>query len=304
MITLWRIIQSGMRNFLRNAWLSTAATAVMTVTLSIVLFSFASNSALTDTIKAIEGKIDISVFLSDSVTLDQAKQLQSRVRSLDNVQSVKYVSKADALNIFRQQHAGDKTILQGVDEADNFLPASFQIKAHDPKQLGPIVSFFGRPDVKPMLAATNPISYSGDKKLAIDRIVRASNFLKTTGLGASVLFVTISVLIIFNTIRMAIYTRRSEIEIMKLVGATNWFIRGPFLVEASLYGMIAAVIAVMLGYSLLPLAPALTNYAPYVASTIDFFKNYPGLIVSTELAIGVLIGASSSLLAMIRYLKL
>jgi cell division transport system permease protein len=304
MITLWRIMQSGLRNFLRNAWLSAAATAVMTVTLSIVLFSFASNSALTATIRAIVNKIDVSVYLSDSLTPDQAKQLQQRVERLPNVKAVKYISKAEALVIFRQEHAGDKKILQGVDESDNFLPASLQIKAQDPKKLGDIVSFFNQPDIKPMLSTSSAISYAGDRKTAIDRIVRASNFLKTFGLVASGLFITISILIIFNTIRMAIYTRRSEIEIMKLVGATNWFIRGPFIVEASLYGVIAAVIAIVLCYSLLPLAPNLASYVPDIQSTIDVFRNYPVLIAVVELGLGIFIGAFSSLLAMVRYLKL
>jgi cell division transport system permease protein len=103
---------------------------------------------------------------------------------------------------------------------------------------------------------------------------------------------------------MAIFTRRDEIEIMKLIGATKWYIRGPFLFEAALYGIIAAVIATALSYTLLlGGGPKLASYID-VASTIHFFQNYPVLVVLGEVIIGVLIGMFSSLLAMSRYLKL
>ncbi|HSH31176.1 MAG TPA: permease-like cell division protein FtsX, partial [Candidatus Saccharimonadales bacterium] len=243
MITFWRIILAGGRNFLRNAWLSTAATAVMTVTLVIILSSFISNTALTATIKTIVNKIDVSIYLSDSVTPEQVKTFQSKLSSTENVQSVKYVSKAEALEIYKQQNRNNPTLLNAVSDPEiaKGIPASLQIKAKDPKKLDSIVALVARPEIKPLVSE---FSYEGDRKTTIDRIVQVSNFLKTTGLAASLLFTVISILIIFNTIRMAIFTRRSEIELMKLVGAPNWFIRGPFLFEAALYGIIAAIIAV------------------------------------------------------------
>lgn len=303
MITLWRIFLAGGRNFLRNAWLSTAATAVMTVTLVIILASFISNTALTATIKTIVDKIDVSIYLDDKATPDQIKTFQSKLAATENVQSVKYVSKAEALEIYKQQNRNNPTLLSAVADPEiaKGIPASLQVKAKDPKRLDPIVALVARPEIKPLVSE---FSYEGDRKTTIDRIVQVSNFLKTTGLVASLLFTIISVLIIFNTIRMAIFTRRGEIEIMKLVGATNWFIRGPFLFEAALYGVIAAVIAVGLCYSLLLVGgPRLGSYID-VQSTINYFRSYPALILATELLIGVGIGMLSSLLAMTRYLKL
>lgn len=301
MITMWRIMVAGMRNFLRNAWLSTAATAVMTVTLIIILVSFISSSALSATIKSIVNKVHVSIYLKDSTSEDQANELKGKLEQQDNVQSVAYVSKAQSLEIYREQNKNNKKLLDAVSDNFNPLPALLQIKAKDPKKLDPIVNFVKGSQYDQLVSE---YSYAAERKATIDRIIRVSNFLKTTGLVASVLFTVISILIIFNTIRMAIFTRRSEIEIMKLVGATNWFIRGPFLFEAALYGIIAAIIAVAMAYGLiLGAAPKLNSYID-VGSTIAFFRNNPVVIVLAELVIGVFIGMLSSMLAMMRYLKL
>ena len=301
MVTVGRIFKAGLRNFMRNAWLSTAATAVMTVTLTIVLSSFIANNALTATIKGIVNKIDVSIYLKDSATKEQIDQLQDRLAKVDNVASVRYVSKLDALERYREQNKNNKKLLEAVTEEDNPLPASLEVKAKDPKKLEPIEAVVNERDVKPLVSE---FSYEGDRKATIDRIISASNFIRTAGLVSSIIFVIISILIIFNTIRMAIFTRREEIEIMKLVGATKWFIRGPFLFEAGLYGAIAAVLAMLMCYSLVVAGgPRLATYID-VDSVIALFKNNPITILLAELAIGVMIGVTSSLLAMARYLKL
>jgi cell division transport system permease protein len=301
MITLLRIIQAGLRNFRRNAWLSTAATAVMTVTLTIILASFISTAALSATIKSIVNKIDVAIYLKDAVTADQRDTMQNQLEGIDNVVSVNYVSKQEALDRFRGQNKANAKLLEAVSDQDNALPASFEIKAKDPKKLDSIAAYVNSDSVKPLV---ENFSYQGDRKTTIDRIVRASNFLKTTGIIASIIFAIISILIIFNTIRMAIFTRREEVEIMKLVGATNWFIRGPFIFEAMLYGIIGAVLATSLCYLVLLVGgPRLGSYVD-VGSTISTFRHLPFLIFLVELAIGTFIGALSSLLALSRYLKL
>jgi cell division transport system permease protein len=304
MLQLWRVIHSGVRNFMRNMWLSTAATAVMTITLSIVIITFISNSALTSTIKSVTDKIDVSIYLNDGVTTEQRMAFQQALLDDSNVQSVSYTSKAQALASYKAKNANNLSVLQGLQFAGNPLPASFDVKAKDPQHLDSIIAVTNEPQFQGMLDPTAPPSYSGQNKDTINRIVKVSDFFKTSGLTASIIFIVISTLIIFNTIRMAIFTRRDEIEIMKLVGATKWFIRGPFVFEAAMYGIIAAGIAVVLSYSLLlGGAPKLGSYIQ-VQSTIDFFRSYPVLIVFCEFLIGIFIGAFSSMLAMSRYLKL
>lgn len=304
MVTIARIMQAGIRNFGRNAWLSTAATAVMTVTLSIILVSYVSSVTLASTLKNLINKIDISIYLKDSVTLEQASELQRKVESLDNVRSVKYVSKLEALEIYRRQNQFDPILLSAVSEKDNPLPQSLQIKANDPNRLDPIVEYFNTAQTRGVLQDKNPISYSGERKSAIDRIVGFINFMKRAGLSISLVFTVISALIIFNTIRMAIFTRREEIEIMKLVGATPWFIRGPFIFEAALYGVIAAIIAVSLCSSLLlSFGPRLAGYVD-VDTILGIIKHDLVLVTAVQMGIGILIGATSSLLALTKYLKL
>jgi cell division transport system permease protein len=306
MIQFWRVLHAGGRNFLRNMWLSTAATAVMTITLTIIVISFISNSALTQTIKGVTNKIDISIYLNQNTTTDQAMALKSALEANENVQSVTYKSKDEVVADYKKKHANDPTLIEGLNITGNPLDAEIHVTARDPKKFGEIVDLVNSPQFKPLLDPDPKAapSYSGSNKVTIDRIVKVSNFFKTAELMASLLFIVISILIIFNTIRMAIFTRREEIEIMKLVGATKWFIRGPFIFEAALYGIVAAIIAVLLSYLLLlgggPKMAAYIN----VQSTIDFFRAYPALVILGELIIGVLIGAFSSMLAMTRYLKL
>ncbi len=304
MITLWRIIQAGFRNFLRNAWLSTAATAVMTVTLVLVTFSYISNSALTSTIKTVTDKIDVSVYLNTAVTPPQLDGFKKSLLAAPNVSEVNYVSQAQALADYRSQNQNNPQLLAALDIAGDALPASLEIKAKDPNKLNSIASVINQPQNKALQDPTAPPSYSGNRKTTVDRIVHFSNFFKRASLVASILFVVISVMIIFNTIRMAIFTRREEIEIMKLVGATNWFIRGPFLVEAGFYGLIAAGLALVFCYGLL--LSGATKLGSYIdiSSTVTVFRHYPVLIALVEAVAGIIIGTGSSLLAMVRYLKL
>ena len=304
MLQLWRIIVAGTRNFVRNAWLSSAATAVMTVTLTLIMLSFISNLALTATIKGVTDKIDVSIFLKNDLTPAQIQTLETNLKKSSNVESLTYVSPQQAVANYKEQNKNNPQLIAALDQAGNALPSSIQIKAKDPKKLDDIESIVNEPENKAFLDPTAPPSYSGKRKGTIDRIVNFSNFFRTAGLGISVIFLVISTLIIFNTIRMAIFTRRDEIEIMKLVGATKWFIRGPFVFEAALYGIIAAIIATILSYSIL--FGGATQIAGYIdfSSTLAFFKAYAPLIIASEFLIGLIIGACSSLLAMSRYLKL
>ena len=303
-VTTIRITKTGLRNFVRNAWLSTAATAVMTVTLSLVAVSYIANQALTSTIKRVEQKIDISVFLNDADTSDQIKALTAKLKQQPNVESVTLVTKTDALAEYRRQNAGNPKLLEAVTATDNPLPASLQVKAKDPNKLASITSVVNQPSIKPLLTDQNAVSYSGDRKATIDKIIHTSNFLKATAIVASAIFVVISTLIIFNTIRMAIFTRREEIEIMKLVGATNWFIRGPFIFEAALYGIIAAVLALVFVYTVvLSGAPKIGNYID-INSITSYMQSHLIFVAFIELLIGMSIGTLSSLVALKRYLKL
>ena len=299
-----RIMQAGGRNFMRNLWLSSAATVVMTVTLTVVAISFISSWALTSTIKGVTDKIDVSIYLKADITDSEVAGFKNAIEANPNTVSVVYITSAQAVANYREQNKNNQQLLQALDIAGSALPPSLEVKTTNPNKLDGIIAIVNLPENKALLDPTAPPSYSGNRKTTIDRIVNFSNFFKTAGLFASLLFIIISTLIIFNTIRMAIFTRRDEIEIMKLVGATKWFIRGPFIFEAALYGIIGGVIAVVLAYTLL--LGGGTKLGSYIdlTATLNFFRSYPILVVGGEILIGVAIGAFSSLLALSRYLKI
>lgn len=305
LVTLSRIFQSGLTNFIRNAWLAIAAIAVMVITLTIVLFSVIASATFANTIKQITDKIDISVYLNDDISVSKKDDLSSQLKSLPEVRSIDYVSKDEALKRYRKQNENNLDLLMAISQTDNPLPASFQIKPTDPNNIEPIRKFLETEDVK--VLQSDPTSYSGDRKEAIDRITQATVFFKKAGLIGVVVFAIISMLIIFNTIRMAIFNRREELNIMRLLGASTWYIRGPFVVETVLYGIIAAIVSVVLCKALFMVSSTALGASSLglldIKYASDYFSNNLWTILAIQLAIGILIGAISSMIATRRYLK-
>jgi cell division transport system permease protein len=303
-ITFLRICRYGLSNFSRNAWLSMAATVVMVVTLSVIITTFTARLVFNDTLGEIREKIDVSVYLVDGITDEQRNQLVQAIQDVPIVTSVEYTSKDQAREIFKEQNKDYFSQLEALGELGetNPFPASLRIKTSDPDRLDLINEVVNQDKFKDL--QSEPATISGERKAAIDSIARAASFSEAVGLAASAVFLVLSVMIIFNTIRMAIFNRRDEIEIMKLIGAEKSFIRGPFIVEASLYGVFAAIISVSLIYLLLlTAAPQLSNYDIQVGPTIQLFTQWPAVVFIAQLAAGVLIGVISSQLAIRRYLK-
>ena len=304
-ITFWRVIKTGITNFIRNAWLAIAAMAVMVITLTIVLFSVIANATFAHTIQQITDKIDVSVYLKDSVSLDQKDKLITQVKDVDNVKSVTYISKDEALKRYKLQNQNNLDLLLAISQTDNPLPASLQIKPQDPNKIQSIKNFLEQPQIKQL--QSEETSYSGDRKEAIDKITKATKFFREAGFVGVLIFAVISMLIIFNTIRMAIFNRRDELGIMRLLGASTWYIRGPFVVETVLYGIIAAIISVTLCNALFTVASSAFDASSLGLLDIrfadEYFASHFWLILGAQLAIGVSIGSISSIVATRRYLK-
>lgn len=304
-ITFLRICKYGFSSFTRNAWLSTAATIVMVVTLMILLTTFTARLVFNDTLDKIREKIDVSVYLTDDITEQQREDFIDAIEQLEIVSRVEYISKEQARESFKNQNKADFEQLEALGELgeSNPFPASLRIYPNDSNRLDEITQLVNSEEYK--IYQSEPASTAGERKQAIETIARAARFSEIAGLVALVIFVTLSVMIIFNTIRMAIFNRRDEIEIMKLIGASKNFIRGPFIVEASLYGVFASVITIVLMYGvLLTVGPNLGNYDIEISHTLSVFSTWPVVIFLALLGIGVLIGVISSTLAIRRYLKL
>ncbi len=304
-VTFVRIIKSGMQNFIRNATLAVAAIAVMVITLSIILFSIIANATFNNTISQINDKIDISVYLKDSVTEEQKNNLIRDIEAIPNVRSVAYLSKEAALESYKEQNKDNLDLLLAISQADNPLPATIQIKPDDPNKISEIQAYLDKPEVKDL--QSDETSYSGDRKTALDNITSATRFMQQAGLVGVVVFALVSMLIIFNTIRMAIFNRRDELQIMRLLGASTSYIRGPFIVETVLYGIVSAIISITLCNAIFSVANSAfqaTNFGLLdIAYASDYFAQNFWWILLGQLSAGILIGAVSSVIATRRYLK-
>jgi cell division transport system permease protein len=306
-ITFWRIIRTGVVNFLRNAWLAIAAMAVMVVTLSIVLFSIVTSATFNNTITQITDKINISVYLKDSVTDQQRDTLMAGLRQLQDVKSVNYVSKDQALAEYRAANANNKDLLTAINETGNPLPASVQISPVNPSEIQSIKNYLDKPDNMALEDPQAGTSYSGDRKAAIDKIAHATDILKRVGVVAVVIFAFISMLIIFNTIQMAIFNRRDELTIMRLLGASTWYIRGPFVVESVMYGIISALISIGIIDVLFVVSSSALQASSLGLLDIGYANTYFHhnflVLLTLQLLVGIVIGAASSIIATRRYLK-
>ncbi len=305
-ITFERIIKNGIIGFGRNIWLAIAAIAMMGVTLTILLFAIIANATFAHTISDLTAHIDISIYLKDSVTEQQRDKFVGQLKGLDNVQSVTYVSKAEALKKYEQDNASNPLLLSAISQTENPLSAELHVKPKDPNQLDTIKDFLDKPSS--LALQSDPTSYSGDRKAAIDKITKATHFIQEAGIVGIAVFILISMLIIFNTIRMTIFNRRDELVIMRLLGASPWYIRGPFVVETMLYGAVAAGISLAICGALFAIASQTLQASSLglldISYSSKYFTNHLWLILTVQIGVGIMIGAASSAIATRRYLKL
>lgn len=303
MTTFLRIWHTGFRNIFRNAWLSTAATVIMVMTILIMTFFAFSTIFVRTQLAQVRSKIDLSIFLSDDATQNQIQALQSKVNGLDNVSSVTFVSKADALERLKNSSSEGEKLAKSATDIGNPLPASFEVKLTDIDKISNTNTDIKALEESKIITDSSLDNRDDNRKGVVENVIKISNSVSKIGAALSILFLIIALLIIFNTIRMAIFTRREEVEIMKLVGATKWFIRGPFLVEGTLYGVFGAII------SLAIIIPFTRAVSPFLTDklgagpTLDYFAAHFLAMAGSMFAIGILIGVISSWLALIRYLK-
>ena len=306
LLTFWRVIRYGTDSFVRNSWLSVAATAVMTITLLIIFTAFVTQNILTDTINELQSKVNMSIYLKTDTTDKVGNSLKDELKKLPSVKSVEYINAEKGRAQYAKDNSSSPEDLVALTEATNQIPATLKVSLlniNDTSQLEKFVA--ENKVVKEHLDAKHKPSFAGDRRNTIQTIGRAVNFAQVVGLAAGIIFVVISSLIIFNTIRMAIFNRKEEIQMMKLIGADQSFIRGPFLVEAIIYGFIAAFIASGLGiWALYASSKTLLSYQITVQPTINLITLYLPLVVLAMMGIGAVIGIISSLLATRRYLKL
>lgn len=295
-----RIFHFGAKNFWRNGWLSTATVAIMTLALlvfvSLIMFGVITSTAA----DSIQDKIDISVYFNTNTSEDEILNIQQSLEGLSQVKSVDYTSRDQALATFQKNHANDQTISQAISALDtNPLEASLNVKAKDPSQYAAINDYLSSSSLAPYI---DTISYAQNQ----DVITRLATIVRDVNVGGWVIIFFLALiagLVVFNTVRLAIYSNRDEIGIMRVVGASNSLVRGPYIVEGVFWGGIAAVASLIL------IAPALWFVSPYLNEFIpglnlfQYFYTHLFQLFVYQMLFGVVIGIFSSYWAVQRYLK-
>ena len=298
-----RVIRAGFMNFWRNSWVSLAAILVVVITLFTIGSLVFSRAILGSVLTQVQNRIDISVYFKTDAEEQDILALKDLVSKLDEVKSVEYVSAEEALANFKERHKDNALINQSLEElGDNPLGAALNIKAKEISQYESIAKFLNAGGGAFDSSAIDKINYFQNKKI-IDRLSLILDSTKNLGLIISLILIGISVLVTFNTIRLTIYAAREEVEVMRLVGASNKFVSGPFIVEGIMYGFISTVVVMVLFY---PFTLWIGARVGRFFGDINIFEYYIsnfGQIFFTLLAIGVVLGAVSSFIAVRRYLK-
>ena len=307
MVTVFsRIIHYGFKNFWRNGLLSTATTAIVTLSLIVFAGLVFANVTTTNVINFLKDKIDISVYFQLNTPEDEILNVQQSLQQLPQVKSVDYTSADQALEIFKQRHADEPDITQSLDQLNgNPLEASLDIKAYDPNNYGAIADYLNDPTLHQYI---DKVDYSQNQD-AINNLSAIINNVDRAGIIVTIFLSLIAGLVVFNTIRLVIYSNRDEIGIMRAVGASNAFVRGPYVVEGILIGIIAAVLALILILAAFLLAPVIykTNGSfdvsiPGFSITAYFYQHFWRLFLY-EILFGVGLTSISSFIAVKRYLK-
>ena len=298
--TLLRILKYGFQSFWRNGWLSTATVLVMVLALitfqGLLLFGVVTDAAVT----SIRDKIDIAVYFRRTTAEDDMLKMKKAVEQLPTIKSVEYISSADALADFKEKHKNDPTISQALTElASNPLLASLNVKAKDPNDYPAIAQYLENQGFSPIV---EKVTYSQNKN-AIDRLNKLIDTLNRMGLAITIFIAFAASLVAFNTIRLAIYSNRDEIGIMRLVGASNTFIKGPYIVDGVMYGFFGSLVTVLLTAPLMNIvAPVVARLIPEMDLQAYFYANLPSLFGYLVL-FGAALGVLSSWVAIRRYLK-
>ena len=298
--SLKRIIKTGWISFRRNSFMSLGATGVMALALLVLSGLIVLNFFTDQTVGFLDEKVDVSVYFQNDAKEDQILKIKSDLEELKNVKTVNYISQNQALEDFKNRHRNDQLIQDSIAELEvNPLQASLNVKAVDPSQYASIAQFLEGNSLKNVI---DKISFY-ENEAAINNIRGISNSLSRGGLGVTLLLAIVAVLVTFNTIRLTIYNKKEEIEIMKLVGATSWHIRGPFLVEGGIYGLFASLLTLAVFYpAVYFISQKLLSFAPDIRLFNHFIGNL-GQMVFIVIGTGLALGIFGSFIAIRRHLK-
>lgn len=302
LFTFGRAFRSGITHFWRNIWLSLAATGVMVLTLAMLSLLLIVSVLGQNILKGIESKVDITVFMADDAAEAAILAVKTDIEGFKDVSNVAYVSKDQALSAFRDKHKENPMIAQALMElGSNPLQAALVVRAENTDAYNSISEALKSPKYQRLIAR---VTYDDNSEI----ITRLSSVIKTSrkvGMAITIALAVIAILVTFNTIRLAIYGYHREIEIMTLVGASPWFIKGPFVIEGVVSGGVASIATIALLYPFLKIiSPRIGAF--FVDNQFSIYGWATGnyvMVIALIGGAGVLLGAISSIIAVQRYLR-
>lgn len=305
-----RIVKYGTSGFSRNIWLSTAATAVMIITLIIAFVTVVASVILTNTAQMMKDKIDITIYFKPETSEENLAELKEIISEEKNVKTVEVSTSKEEYEKFVAENADSEEIIGILDEdMTNLMISKMQstmrIKVYDIDNLDGIKGIVEENAVFKEYVDKEKAPTYDVNQVEIATITSWARIARTGGFILAIVFLVISILIIFSTIRMAIFSRREEIYMMKLVGAEKSFIRGPFLVEAEICGLIAGIVAATISYfGFNFMAPRLSGYGIDISTiTAILESNKLILVYLAFIVVGMLIGRVSARFAVHKYLN-
>ncbi len=310
-----RITRTGFVNFWRNGFLSFAAIVVLTLSLiaiGSIIFAGAFGRAL---ISDVKDKVDINVYFAISAPESDILSVQSDLNRLPEVASTTYISRDRVLAAFKTKWQDNTLIMQGLEEiGDNPFPATLNVKAKDPGQYGSIAQYLQNknPTMSDGTPLIEKVNYQ-QNKLVIDRLSQIIPAVEKAGLIIAVIMIFVAIIVVFNTIRLIVYTSKDEISVMKLVGASNIYVRGPLVVSGIMYGIISGLITLVLMAAVAYWSDAVILRFAGVEIASDFelvvnvlsryFSQNFSQIFIIIMGAGVILGGLSSYIAARRYLR-
>ncbi len=300
-MSFFRVIKFAFQDMVRNIGLSSMTVLILVLMLLSINTLIILNTITGQAVSTIKDQIDVSVYFNEDATTEEVEEIKSYIDSFPEVIEIKYLDEEQVLADFRAQHADNPEILSALDElGENPLGPTMIIRTREPKDYEKVITALSVPEYENVIEAKT----FGDTEKAIERIHVITTQVEHFGIALSGLFAFIAFLIIFNTIRVAIYTQRSEISIKKLVGATNWFVQGPYIVESFIFTVVSLVITVgLIFFSLRFLDPYIEVVFGQSNILLNYYQtNFLSLILIHFISV-LFLTVLSSILAMGKYLR-
>ena len=300
LISFFRIIKTGFADFWRNRWVSQATLGVMIITLFVVVSFFMFGKTANNLIYNLKTRMDISVYFKIDTDETDIVGIEENLKKMEQITNIEYISRSEALARFKERHQNDPLILQSLEEiGSNPLTASLNIQAQEPETDFPFIDQYLSKNYEALI---DKVNYQENKDI-VTRISRFSSGVQRAGIILSIILIAIVILVTFNTIRLTIYSVRDEIGVMRLVGASNAYIRGPFIVEGIIYGILATTVSTLICWGTFKvLSPRLSG----MLLDFNLYQHFTSnllTIIAIQLAIGITLGALGSYIAIKRYLK-